>query len=107
MLEVQFHNTGKNPNPIIPFLNYGSDDLYAISERQTMGVMRRGIGRIRKSVLPRFEIRGMPEDDLTEKVLSGARDPRFRYEAASFERFRLIMKEVDDVVRDFWGEARV
>ena len=77
MLEVQFHNTGEHLNPIIPFLNYGNDDLYVISERQTTGVMRRRIGRIRKSVLPRLEIREMPEDDLTEKVLSGARDPRF------------------------------
>ena len=69
--------------------------------------MRRRIGRIRKSALPDLEmITGVFEDDLTEKVLSGARNPQFRDEAAPFERFWLVVKEVDDVVKNFLWEAR-
>ena len=37
---------------------------------------------------------------------SGARNPRSRDKAAPFERFWLVVKEIDDVVRDFWWEAR-
>ena len=35
------------------------------------------------------------------------RDLRCRVEAATFEGFRLVVKEVDDAVRDFWWEVRV
>ena len=107
ILDVQFHNIGEYPNPIIPFLNHGNDDLHGVTERQRASVISRRIGRIRNSALPGLEIRGVPEDDPTEKMFSGARNPRFRYEAAPFERLRLVMKGVDDVIRDFLWEAQV
>ena len=47
------------------------------------------------------------ERNLAKKVCSGARDPRFRDEAALLERFWLVVEEVDDVVPDFWWEAQV
>ena len=47
------------------------------------------------------------EHDLGKEVLSGARNLRCTVEAATFEGFRLVVKEVDDSVRDFWREVRV
>ena len=40
-----------------------------------------------------------------QKVLSGTRNPRFRDEATLFECFRFVVKEVDDMVGDFWWET--
>ena len=68
--------------------------------------MRTGrIGRIRESFLPLLEIIGIAEGDLAKKVLSGTRNPRFRDEATLFECFRFVVKEIDDIVGDFWWET--
>ena len=63
------------------------------------------LGRDRKSFLPLLEINRVSEGDLAKEVLLGARNPRFRDEATLFECFRLVVKEVDDIVGDFWWET--
>ena len=105
-MQVQLLNTVEHPGPIIPFLNYDNDGLRGTKGQRT-GVLRRRIIRVRKSLLPRLEVGEIPERDLAKKVCSGARNPRFRDDAAPLERFWLVVKEVDDVVRDFWWEAQV
>ena len=72
-----------------------------------MGVVSRRVGRIRENLFPRVDIRRKLELYPAEKVCSGARNPRFRDDAAPLERFWLVVKEVGDVVREFWWEAQV
>ena len=105
-MQVQLLNTVEHPRPIIPFLNYDNDGLRGTKGQRT-GVLRRRIIRVRKGILPRPEFGEIRKHDLTKKVFSGALNPRSRDEAAPFESFWLVVKEVDDVVRDFWWEARV
>ena len=45
------------------------------------------------------------ELDLCEKVISGARDPRFGNKTTSLECVRVVVQKVGDVVEDFWWEA--
>ena len=105
--EFQFHNIVEHPNPIIPSQNYAKNGLHGFVERQRTNAVCGRIGGIRKSVLPCLEILEIPERDLGEKVLSGARSPRFGNEAALFEGFWLVVKEVDNAVPEFRWEARV
>ena len=44
-----------------------------------------------------FAFWGM-ESDVNEKVLSSSRDPRFRDDAAGFERGRFVAQMVDDEI---------
>ena len=92
-MQVQLLNTVEHPGPIIPFLNYDNDGLRGTKGQRT-GVLRRRIIRVRKSLLPRLEVGEIPERDLAKKVCSGARNPRFRDDAAPLERFWLVLKEV-------------
>lgn len=97
----------EHPNPIIPSKNYAENGLHGFIKRQRTNVVCGRIGGIRENVPPCLEISVIPERDLGEKVLSGARSPRFGDEAALFEGFWLVMKEVDNAVPQFRWEARV
>jgi hypothetical protein len=46
------------------------------------------------------------EPDICEKVLSGARDPRFGDKAAILERPRHVVEKVDDVIQYLGWEIR-
>ena len=64
-------------------------------------MVRGRVLRDRKRLLP-FEIIPVVEGDLSEKVLSGARNYRFRGEATLPQRVWVIGEEVNDLVEYLW-----
>ena len=66
----------------------------------------RRVGGIRECLLPRVDVSGTLELYPSEKVFSGARNPRLGDETALLEYFRFFAQEVDDAIGDFWWETR-
>ena len=63
------------------------------------------VGRIRKNVLPQFDVGFQGEFEVSEKVLSCSMNPRLGGEAAGFESTWLVAKEADDEIEHLWGEG--
>lgn len=63
------------------------------------------VGRIWKGLHPRLDGFRSPDEDGSEKVPSGPRDPHFGNEATRFERGRFVVQMVDDEVEDLWRQG--
>jgi hypothetical protein len=78
---LQPHNVRKCPNPTGLFDNCIEEGRFVIDE-QRVGMICRRVARIWESVSPGLEVTRI-EGEFTEKVFSGAYNPRLRDEATS------------------------
>ena len=106
VLQVQMYEVVKGVDPATCACIRGGDGRNAMNRETARVVSGRG-GRIRKRLLPPFDV-GFPgmEFDASEEVNSCPMNPGFGGEATRFERCRFVVQMVDGEVEEFWREGR-
>ena len=83
--DLEAHNARKGRDPTALFCIRGRD-IRGEPNGQSLGMVGGRGGGVWKCRFPRLEVLRVAEQDVGEKVLSSARNPRFGNEAAVLER---------------------